>query len=84
MRYLYDMAERVLRTGDQQLIDDWRKLQTADHVYYMSTKHADDGSVHSYFSPYDSPYDAFLYFMNTIRDIRWRTDNTLGSGVYDG
>ena len=84
MRYLYGMAERVLRTGDQQLIDDWRKLQTADHVYYMSTKHADDGSVHSYFSPYDSPYDAFLYFMNTIRDIRWRTDNTLGSGVYDG
>lgn len=84
MKYIYDMTERVLRTGDGQLIDDWRKLQTADHVYYMSTKHADDGSVHSYFSPYSSPYEAFLNYMNAIRDIRWRTDNLLGSGVYDG
>ena len=84
MKYIYDMTERVLRTGNGQLIDDWRKLQTADHVYYMSTKHADDGSVHSYFSPYSSPYEAFLNYMNAIRDIRWRTDNLLGSGVYDG
>ena len=84
MKYIYDMTERVLRTGDGQLIDDWRKLQTADHVYYMSTKHADDGSVHSYFSPYSSPYEAVLNYMNAIRDIRWRTDNLLGSGVYDG
>ena len=84
MKYIYDMTERVMRTGDGQLIDDWRKLQTADHVYYMSTKHADDGSVHSYFSPYSSPYEAFLNYMNAIRDIRWRTDNLLGSGVYDG
>lgn len=84
MKYIYDMTERVLRTGDGQLIGDWRKLQTADHVYYMSTKHADDGSVHSYFSPYSSPYEAFLNYMNAIRDIRWRTDNLLGSGVYDG
>ena len=84
MKYIYDMTERVMRTGDEQLIDDWRKLQTADHVYYMSTKHADDGSIHSYFSPYSSPYEAFLNYMNAIRDIRWRTDNLLGSGVYDG
>ncbi len=84
MKYIYDMTERVLRTGDGQLIGDWRKLQTADHVYYMSTKHADDGSIHSYFSPYSSPYEAFLNYMNAIRDIRWRTDNLLGSGVYDG
>ena len=84
MKYIYDMTERVLRTGDGQMIADWRKLQTADHVYYMSTKHADDGSIHSYFSPYSSPYEAFLNYMNAIRDIRWRTDNLLGSGVYDG
>lgn len=84
MRYLYDMQDDVLKTGDWELIDDWRKLQTADHVYYMSTKHAGDGTVHSYFSPYESPYDAFLYFMNTVRDLRWRTDNLLGSGVYNG
>lgn len=72
LRYLYSMEADILRSGDLQLIDDWRKLQTSDHVYYMCTKWFTDGDVHAYFSPYESPYDAFLYFLNTIRDLRWR------------
>lgn len=48
----------------------WRKLQTSDHFYYMSTKSADDGSVHAYFSPFESPYDAFISYMNVLRDFR--------------
>lgn len=82
MRYLYDMADDVLGSGDLELIDDWRKLQTADHSYYMCTKWSHDGDVHSYFSPYESPYDAFLYYMNAIRDMRWRlTAKRYGGGV---
>lgn len=72
LRYLYDLEDTVLRTGDAALIADWRYLQTSDHVYYMCTKWFHDGDVHAYFSPYESPYDAFLYFMNALRDIRWR------------
>ena len=72
LRHLYDLEERVLVTGDDGLIDDWRHMQTSDHVYYMCTKWFTDGDVHAYFSPYDSPYDAFLYFMNALRDIRYR------------
>ena len=72
LRHLYDLEEQILRTNDQQLIGDWRKLQTSDHVYYMCTKWFTDGDVHAYFSPYDSPYDAFLYFMNAVRDVRYR------------
>jgi alpha-amylase len=72
LRLLYDLEEDVLRTSDENLIADWRKMQTSDHVYYMCTKWFNDGDVHAYFSPYDSPYDAFLYFMNALRDIRWR------------
>lgn len=72
MRHLYSLEDEVMNSGDIELIADWRKLQTADHTYYLSTKWAADGDVHSYFSPYDSPYDAFLYYMNVIRDIRWR------------
>lgn len=72
LRYLYALEEDVLHTNDNRLIDDWRKLQTSDHVYYMCTKWFTDGDVHAYFSPYDSPYDAFLYFMNALRDIRYR------------
>lgn len=72
MRYLYGLEHDILRSEDQTLIDDWRKLQTSDHAYYMCTKWFHDGDVHAYFSPYDSPYDAFLYFMNAVRDLRYR------------
>lgn len=72
LRHLYNLEADIVRTGDVQLIDDWRKLQTSDHVYYMCTKWFTDGDVHAYFSPYESPYDAFLYFINAVRDIRWR------------
>ncbi len=72
LRYLYDLEDRIMQTGDDGLIVDWRTLQTSDHVYYMCTKWFNDGDVHAYFSPYDSPYDAFLYFMNVLRDLRFR------------
>lgn len=72
MRYLYNLEADVLRSTDIALIADWRNLQTSDHVYYMCTKWFSDGDVHAYFSPYDSPFDAFLYFMNAVRDMRYR------------
>lgn len=72
MRHIYSIEEDIIRTGDGQLIADWRKLQTSDHAYYMCTKWFTDGDVHAYFSPYESPYDAFLYYMNALRDVRWR------------
>lgn len=72
MRYIYGLEHDIIRSGDMQLIGDWRKLQTSDHPYYMCTKWFHDGDVHAYFSPYDSPYDAFLYYMNAVRDVRYR------------
>ncbi len=71
-KYLYALENDIVRSGDAQLIDDWRYLQSSDLLYYMSTKWLDDGDVHIYFSPYESSYDAFLYYMNAIRDLRWR------------
>lgn len=84
LRYLYEMRDDVMRSEDLSLINDWRKLQTSDHFYYMCTKWFTDGDVHAYFSPYDSPYDAFLYYLNVIRDMRWRLyykDFKVGSNV---
>lgn len=72
MYHLYELEDDILRTGDEALIADWRKLTTSDHAYYMCTKYFNDGDVHAYFSPYESPYDAFLYFMNALRDVRYR------------
>jgi alpha-amylase len=69
---LYRIESKILETKDAKIIDDWRKLQTSDHVYYMCTKWFSDGDVHKYFSPYDSPYDAFIAFTNALSDIKLR------------
>ena len=69
---LYRIEKDILETGDTTIIEDWRKLQTSDHVYYMCTKYFSDGDVHAYFSPYSSPYEAFIYFMNTLTDLKLR------------
>lgn len=84
LKHLYALEDDVMRTNDTQLISDWRMLQTSDHVYYMCTKWFTDGDVHAYFSPYDSPYDAFLYFINAVRDIRWRLHNHHKTGALNG
>ncbi|TVQ51685.1 MAG: alpha-amylase [Phycisphaerales bacterium] len=60
--------------GDEHILEDWRKLTTSDHLYYMCTKYWADGDVHKYFSPYDSPYDAYINFMNVLDNIRKRAD----------
>lgn len=69
---LYALENDVLATEDKALIEDWRRLQISDHPYYMCTKWFKDGDVHAYFSPYESPYDAFVYFMNALRDLELR------------
>jgi len=74
MKAIYELKPEVLASGEPDVIEDWRRLQTSDHPYYMCTKYFNDGDVHAYFSPYDSPYDAFLYYMNALRDMRGRLD----------
>lgn len=66
---LYEISERVRLTNDRRLKKDWEYLQSSDHFYYMSTKHFYDGSTHSKFSPYQSPYDAFNNYMNVLSDF---------------
>ncbi len=69
---LYELEDHVLGTNDIELIEDWRRLTTSDHFYYMCTKWFSDGDVHAYFSPYESPYEAFINFMNAWHDVRHR------------
>ncbi len=69
---LYELEDKIKGTGELALIEDWRRLQTSDHFYYMCTKWFNDGDIHAYFSPYDSPYEAFTNFMNAWHDLRFR------------
>jgi alpha-amylase len=74
---LYDLHEKMKLVTDDHLLRDWKYLQTSDHFYYMCTKWFSDGDVHKYFNPYDSPYDAFINFMNALSDFMLRVDNHL-------
>jgi alpha-amylase len=67
---LYQLEPIVKRTGDSKIIDEWRKLTTSDHFYYMCTKWFADGDVHKYFNPYDSPYESYINFMNVLDNLK--------------
>ena len=69
LRALYGLRERVLASKSYDILDAWRRMQTSDHFYYMCTKWFADGDVHKYFNPYDTPYDAYLSYMNVLKDL---------------
>ncbi|MCU0652947.1 MAG: glycoside hydrolase family 57 protein [Candidatus Pacebacteria bacterium] len=71
---IYSLENDIVETGDEKLLDEWRKLQTSDHFYYMCTKWFSDGDVHKYFNPYESPYESFIAFMNIYNDLKIKTD----------
>lgn len=72
IKAIYDLAEKIIGTGDFALIEDWRRLQTSDHFYYMCTKWFNDGDIHAYFSPYETPYEAYINFSNAFHDLQAR------------
>lgn len=72
--HLYEIEDLVKNSGDEVLLRDWRYLQTSDHFYYMCTKWFSDGDVHKYFNPYNTPYEAYINFMNIFSDFMIRLD----------
>jgi alpha-amylase len=69
LQQVYSHGAEVRRRNNPALLDTWRKLQTSDHFYYMCTKWFADGDVHAYFSPYESPYEAFINYANVLSDF---------------
>ncbi len=68
----FSLEQTIKTKGDATMLRDWRRLTTSDHYYYMCVKWFNDMDVHKYFNPYDSPYDAYINFMNSIRDLKER------------
>ena len=69
---LYKIENPLKEKADPALLADWRKLTASDHFYYMCTKFWADGDVHQYFSPYESPYDSYINFMNVLDNVQSR------------
>lgn len=69
LRKIYECEQRVLELNKPDLTDVFGKLQTSDHFYYMSTRYRHD-PTHQAFTHYNSPYDAYLNYMNVLSDFR--------------
>ena len=74
---LNDQAEKLALLDDEALWSDFGHLQESDHFYYMCTKFFSDGAVHKYFNPYDTPYEAFINYMNVLSDFILRVDDAI-------
>lgn len=72
IRKLFDLEMKTKQSKNKKSLEDWRRLTTSDHFYYMCTKWFADGDVHAYFSPYESPYEAFRHYMNVLKDLEIR------------
>ena len=69
---LYAMKEQMTRCTDSVLQKDWNYLQASDHFFYMSTKFFAGGDAHKSYSHFDSPYEAFINYMNVLSDFKIR------------
>jgi alpha-amylase len=69
LQAIYSLAKKIKEKNDPTTFRTWRYLLTSDHFYYMCTKWFSDGDVHAYFSPFKSPYQAFLSYMNVLEDL---------------
>ena len=78
---LYGLYEKVALINDPAIFNDYGHLQESDHFYYMCTKFFSDGEVHKYFNPYDTPYDAFINYMNVLSDFIIRVDEEYSASV---
>jgi alpha-amylase len=62
----------VKEADDAEFLRLWRYFQTSDHLYYMYTAGGGPGEVHSYFSPYESPVNAFVAAETSVFDFENR------------
>lgn len=69
---LYDLENLVVNCEDNSIREDWLRLQVSDNFYFMSTKWFSDGMGIPANNPYNSPYDAFINFMNVLADFEVR------------
>lgn len=72
---LYSLGKQMERCFNTKLKKDWNYLQVSDHFNYMSTKFHSHGHTHTPVNPFDSPYEAFINYMNVLSDFKIRLNS---------
>ena len=68
LKRVYALEPKIRRVGTEKIWHEWGKLQTSDHFYYMSVRYWGD-KIHDVFTPFGSPYDAYINYMNILSDF---------------
>ncbi|GJH41186.1 alpha-amylase [Capnocytophaga sp. HP1101] len=66
---LFKIQPLVRKQKNAELIEDYSRLQASEHFYFMRTKLFSGADYHKYILPYDSPYEAFINYMNVLSDF---------------
>lgn len=72
---LYMLAPRIRKCNDEILIREWLTLQSADHFRHMSSSFYEKELKHRP-SPFKTPHEAFINFMNIMADMSLRLNKT--------
>lgn len=63
---IFKLEKDVKSLKDKILLHDWRILTTSDNFLYMRTDNNQFDNI------YQSPYDAYVYYMNVLNDLIFR------------
>lgn len=74
---LYALEEKVHSCKNAALKRDWLYLQSSDHFYYMCTKFFAEGNNNKSINPYNTPFDAYINYMNVLSDFSLRLEKHL-------
>jgi alpha-amylase len=72
---LYVHSQQMTHCQNMELIKDWNYLQESDHFYTMSTKFFSGSHKQIFVNPYNSPYEAFINYMNILSDFTMRLND---------
>lgn len=75
--YLERLGAPVKESRDPYLLKIWRLLSLSDHLYYIFSHGGGPGEVHSYFSPFNNPFDAAITYISILADFHYRLKNHL-------
>lgn len=72
---LYKLESRIRNVDDKSLLKDWDYLQVCDHFYFMNTRFFSGGGSQLKYNPFESPYEAFINYMNVLSDFELRLNS---------
>lgn len=69
IRKIYSLENMVLKSGNENMIRTWRKLQAVDYFYYMSAHQRCEGDAYHLFNPFSCSKEAFSTYSNILTDF---------------